>query len=199
MNGDLAPAIGIFTAIALTSIAVMLGALAWTMVRTAPPLDHSRQAWRKRLRTIGLAVGLSTGFMYWSRSYWYDEIDRVVMWAEREGFDGNISQAMAKALPTSLGEAIVVLRRSGYNEGSYIVGAVHHYRPVPEPGEASELQRRIIRRLNEVLEDHDAISVRPFSKRIPQMIFEPVRVQLYLLLRRDGSMAVYARRYKPVL
>ena len=178
---------------------VVLATLVWAMLW---PLlgeeDRPPTRWRGRL-AIGLLVGLNAGFLHWARSYWYGEINRAVIWGERQGFDGNISRAIAKALPTNLGETIVALRNSGFNEGSYTVGAVHYRRRVPEPGKASEKQRRVIRSWNEQLDEYDATSLRPFTKLIPRIVYPPAEVTIYLMVKKDGSMAVYARRNMPGL
>ena len=193
MPEDIPLSITVFVSIGVMSIVVMLATLAGAMLW---PFDDRRNRrltrWRQ-LRAIGLAAGLVAGFLYWSRSYWYDEIDRAVMWGPTPGPNDDISHVMERALPVSLEEAIVVLRKSGFEEGWYGIGAVHHYRRVPEPGEASELKRNWIRSLNSMLEEHNATSVRRFEKRVTRMVFPPAPLFVYLLVKRDGRMIVYAQ------
>ena len=172
--------------VSLVVVGALVGALLW-------PFDEPDYTWRVRLRDLratGVAFGLIAAFLFWTRSYWYHEVDRAFMWGLKGG--SNATQVMAWVLPTNIEEAVVALRDSAFKEGSYSVGAVHHQRRVAQTNDDSELKRNGILRFNIILEDHNAVFVRPFRKDIPRMVFPEVPVRVYLLQRKDGTMAVHA-------
>ena len=157
-NRHMSPSIQIFIVGGLLLIVVLLAIVAGTLLWPHNGVGASHSNLWKKAQACSLATALIAGFVFWSRPYWYDEADRAIKWAVLGGSNRDISDVLEHTLPNDLEGAIVVLRNSGFVEGWLSVGAVHHHRPLPQPGNTPNFKRNTMRSLNNMLETHNAVS-----------------------------------------
>ena len=99
-----------------------------------------------------------------------------------------ITYLLPRYLPSDLEGAIKRLREFGFGEGCRLVGVSYRRSTAPGQKEVNERDRRRIRRYNEILRDHDAVSLRRFWRRMPSRGGRGDWVHIYLLTKEDGSM-----------
>ena len=126
-------------------------------------------------------------------SCWLNKIEWSVLERNsRSNPTGDVSEAVAKHLPDDLIGAIKTLRRCGFVDGDRMVGATYRRQPVPRLDNVTGWEMQKILGFNRLLDEHDAVEIKYFSKKMPRWILPLGFLRVYLLIRDDGTMKVYA-------
>jgi len=99
----------------------------------------------------------------------------------------DIAYLLPRHLRNDFEGAIKKLREFGFGEGCKIVGASYR-RHSDSEFEAKVRRLWKIRRYNQLLRDHDAVSLRVFWRRLPSSTTKGPWVRIYLLTKGDGTM-----------
>ena len=157
----------------------------------------------RRCKGILVAVFAVTAIIAWL--IWpppRTDLDRAVVQGYDEAVNGDVTGIAASYLPNDFNGAVRELRRLGFTAGSRIVGVIHRRQPPPEPPLVDKSQRSSFRYFNRLLDDYDAVLVRYFVRKIPGLVpgafFRGPAMRIYLFMKEDGSMALYAHAIYPV-
>ena len=151
---------------------------------------HRRKFWLSVLLVVASAL-----WLIWPS---YTELDNDVLRADHS-MSGDVTDVVAKHLPTNFHEAEEVLERLGFTAGHRTVGAIYQRRVPPEPPLVDAVEKGIFVLFNQLLDEYDAVFVKKFYRSIPRLIFPNPGIHLYLFMKKDGSMAVRANIVYPIL
>ncbi len=157
----------------------------------------TRRGWRRTIVLTVLTSLATAAITLWLDSFNYTELDNAIRRSGRSSF-ADVSDIVAKHLPNDFKGAIKALRDFGFVEGDRYVGASYRRLPIPPPSEASEAEREAVRSANQILDEHDAILVKRYSRTIPEIVLD-TGVFVYLLKKQNGTFVVYARTTAPVI
>ena len=148
--------------------------------------------WCKITLTVVTAVGAVLAWHNWPVPR--TDLDRAIVRGWGQAVNGDVTEIVASHLPNDFHMAVRGLRRLGFTAGNRTVGVIHRRQPVPEVPLVSKADRGSFVHFNRVLDEYDAVLVRPFYRSIPGTIpgafFRGPGVHLYLFMKEDGSMAL---------
>lgn len=158
----------------------------------------TRRGWGRTIAlTVLLAVAIGA-FVAWWNFYLaaHTELTKALLWVGwRPGADA--TDILVRHLPDDYNGAIKALRKFGFVEGNGYAGAAYRRLPVPAPNDVNGTERGFIRHYNRILDHHDAVSLKIFHRRVVSPLRDTGSIHVYLLIKKDGSMRVSARKSRP--
>ena len=153
--------------------------------------------WRKFVNGAALVIVIGAIGMWLSSYTWPTDLGRAIIQSGRTHDD--VSDIVARHLPSDLNGAIQGLRDMGFEEGNRYVGASYRHRPIPELNEVNKIERMMISDYNKMLDEHNAVMIKRFRKEIVLFGARDFKLYVYLMIKKNGTMTVYSRSYTSVI
>ena len=123
----------------------------------------------------------------------HTRLDRAILTRVDRGHLLDIADVLARVLPTEYRAAVAALKFSGFRNEDRMVGATYRRRAVPEPNEVNREEREAILHFNRLLDEHDAVLVKKFTREIPQVHRPDVSVTVYMFGKQNGRLTFSAQ------